>query len=94
MCLRIKFCVLFGLGGSILSNRQNCGTLMVDNDTVPSTTVAKFLVPDWGHLVDFGLGLSYRWPPKKIGPLNIDLSNLLRETFYGSVKISSCVLGE
>jgi hypothetical protein len=58
-----------------------------------NTSVAKLLVPDWGHLADFGIGLSYR-AAKKIGPLNIDLSNLLRETSYGSVKISSCVLGE
>jgi hypothetical protein len=25
-----------------------------------NNTVAKFLVPDWGELVDSGIGLSYR----------------------------------
>jgi hypothetical protein len=30
-------------------------------------TVARFLVPDWGDIVDSGMGLSYRGPPGYIG---------------------------
>jgi hypothetical protein len=34
--------------------------LMRESVTLVSMNVAKFLVPDWGEIVDSGIGLSYR----------------------------------
>ncbi len=47
---------------SIVSNSHSlCSLWPVATRTQTTTTEVKFLVPDWGEIVDYGVGLSY-WP--------------------------------
>ncbi len=46
------------LGGT--NGEENYRALLNFNTRKVLTSVAKFLVPDWGDIVDYGIGLSYR----------------------------------